>query len=66
MSVYDIKNLRTYDKICKLMLQGWDIDTAIEQGMFEGDEISEVYDILDRAAWSKIDEYTDNGLMEVA
>ncbi|HOO54370.1 MAG TPA: hypothetical protein PLX30_09050 [Methanothrix sp.] len=44
-----------YDRIARLMLQGWDVDDAISEGMFEPDEIPEVYRLLDREPWGWID-----------
>ena len=43
-----------YDKVCKLMLQGWNIDEAVQQGLFETDEIPTVYAILGRGPRKQI------------
>ncbi len=37
-----------YDKVAKLLLQGVDIDQAVQQGLFEAEDIPVVYEILDR------------------
>lgn len=44
-----------YDKVARLMLQGWDVDDAVQQGLFERSEVDEVYEILDREPWGWID-----------
>lgn len=41
-------------KVCKLLLQGVDIDQAVQQGLFETDEIPTVYAILGREPWEQI------------
>ena len=43
-----------YDKVAKLLLQGVDIDQAVQQGLFETDEIPTVYAILGREPWEQI------------
>jgi len=43
-----------YDKVAKLMLQGWDVDDAIKSGLFERSEIPEVYRLLERQQWGPI------------
>jgi hypothetical protein len=41
-------------KVCKLLLQGVDIDQAVQRGLFEADEIPTVYAILGREPWEQI------------
>jgi len=41
-------------KVCKLLLQGVDIDQAVQQGLFETDEIPTVYAILGRGPRKQI------------
>jgi hypothetical protein len=49
-------NGELYDKVAKLLLQGVNVDEAVQQGRFEVEEIPVVYEILDRGPWGWLDE----------